>query len=110
MDLLNAYGRCIRIVRDQTERFPFEPGADPDPATNALWESFRIAAAQVGPQSDIDRLFTVLYPMIPAIDRFFDDVLVMHEDPALRQNRLGLLQQVWGLSHGIVDVARLEGF
>ncbi|MFC2015601.1 glycine--tRNA ligase subunit beta, partial [Chloroflexota bacterium] len=110
MDLLNAYGRCIRIVRDQSEHFAFEPGADPDPAVEALWESLRIASSQIGPESDVDRLLTVVYPMIPAINRFFDEVLVMHEDPARRQNRLGLLQKVWGLSHGIVDVTRLEGF
>jgi len=48
--------------------------------------------------------------MIPAIDRFFDEVLVMHDDPALRQSRLGLLQDIWALSQGIVDVTRLEGF
>jgi glycyl-tRNA synthetase len=55
-------------------------------------------------------LLTALRPMIPTINQFFDDVLVMHEDQALREGRLGLLQDVWGLSHGIVDVTRLEGF
>jgi glycyl-tRNA synthetase beta subunit len=48
--------------------------------------------------------------MIPAINGFFDQVLVMHDDRALRENRLGLLQDIWGLSRGIVDVTRLEGF
>jgi glycyl-tRNA synthetase beta subunit len=48
--------------------------------------------------------------MIPAINGFFDDVLVMHEDRALRESRLGLLQDIWELSRGIVDVTRLEGF
>jgi glycyl-tRNA synthetase len=110
MDLLNAYGRCIRIVRDQVERFAFEPGADPEPATTALREAYEAARVQVTPQSDVDRLLTALWPMIPAIDRFFDDVLVMHEDRALRESRLGLLQDIWELSAGIVDVTRLEGF
>ena len=110
MDLLNAYGRCIRIVRDQAERFPYVAGTDLDPATQALWEGYQIASAQIGPESDVDRLFTVVRPLIPAINRFFDDVLVMHEEPTLRENRLGLLQRLWGLSQGIVDVTRLEGF
>jgi glycyl-tRNA synthetase beta subunit len=48
--------------------------------------------------------------MIPVINQFFDDVLVMHEDRTLRENRLALLQDVWDLSRGIVDVTRLEGF
>jgi glycyl-tRNA synthetase len=110
MDLLNAYGRCIRIVRDQLERFQFNPDVDPEPATAALRTAYQTARAQITPQSDVDRLLTALHPMIPVIDRFFDDVLVMHEDLALRENRLGLLQDIWDLSQGIVDVTRLEGF
>jgi glycyl-tRNA synthetase len=110
MDLLNAYGRCIRIVRDQEERFRFRPDADPEPATASLRRAYETARAQVTPESDVDRLLTALRPMIPAINRFFDDVLVMHEDKALRESRLGLLQDIWDLSRGIVDLTRLEGF
>jgi glycyl-tRNA synthetase len=110
MDLLNAYGRCIRIVRDQAERFECNPDVDPEPATATLWKAYAAARTQVTPQSDVDRLLTVLHPLIPAINRFFDEVLVMHEDRVLRESRLGLLQDIWHLSQGIVDVIRLEGF
>ncbi|MFL7808150.1 MAG: glycine--tRNA ligase subunit beta, partial [Anaerolineae bacterium] len=110
MDLLNAYGRCIRIVRDQETRFEFQPGLDSEPATVALWDAYKSARAQVRPQSDVDRLLTAVRPMIPAINGFFDDVLVMHEDQALRQSRLGLLQDIRELGQGVVDVTRLEGF
>jgi len=110
MNLLNAYGRCIRIVRDQPLRLAFVPGLDPEAATVALWNAFRAARAQVTPGSDVDRLLIALWPMIPAIDRFFEDVLVMHEDAALRDNRLALLQEIWALSRGVVDLSRLEGF
>ena len=110
MELLNAYGRCIRIVRDQPQQFAFQPGLDPEPATAALWDACQAARVQVTPDSDVDRLLIALWPMIPAINRFFDDVLVMHEDRALRENRLGLLQAIWGLSGGIADLSRLEGF
>jgi len=110
MDLLNAYGRCIRIVRDQPQQFAFQPSLDAEPATAALWDALQAARVQVTPDSDVDRLLIALWPMIPGIDRFFDDVLVMHRDRALRENRLGLLQAIWGLSQGIVDLSRLEGF
>jgi glycyl-tRNA synthetase len=110
MELLNAYGRCIRIVRDQAERVVFRPEADPEPATVGLWTAYQTARGQIQPDSDVDRLLTALHPMIPAINTFFDDVLVMHEDKALRENRLALLQDIWDLSKGIVDVTRLEGF
>ena len=110
MELLNAYGRCIRIVRDQPQQFAFQAGLDAEPATAALWEAYQAARVQITPDSDVDRLLIALWPMIPAINRFFDDVLVMHEDRGLRENRLGLLQAIWGLSQGIVDLARMEGF
>jgi len=49
-------------------------------------------------------------PMIPAINRFFDDVLVMAEDRSLRENRLGLLQRIAALAGGVADLSHLEGF
>ena len=79
-------------------------------ATAALVQAYHTARAQVGPEAGVDRLLTAIHPMIPVINRFFDDVLVMHEDQALRESRLGLLQDIWDLSRGIVDVTRLEGF
>jgi glycyl-tRNA synthetase beta subunit len=109
-DILNAYGRCIRIVREQETQFESQPGVDPEPAAVALRDAYEIAREQVTPGSDVDRMLTAVRPMIPAINGFFDDVLVMHEDQALRENRLGLLQDIWALSQGIVDVTRLEGF
>ncbi|MFC2030688.1 glycine--tRNA ligase subunit beta [Chloroflexota bacterium] len=110
MDLLNAYGRCIRIVRDQSEQYRFQAGLDTEPAAIALEGAYQTARAQVTPESDVDRLLTAVRPMIPDINRFFGDVLVMHEDPALRENRLGLLQAIQALSAGIVEITRLEGF
>jgi glycyl-tRNA synthetase beta chain len=43
------------------------------------------------------------------VDRFFDDVLVMAEDPALRANRLGLLARALLLFYRIADISRLGG-
>jgi glycyl-tRNA synthetase beta chain len=43
------------------------------------------------------------------VDRFFDDVLVMAEDPRLRANRLGLLSQALSLFYRIADISKLGG-
>jgi glycyl-tRNA synthetase beta chain len=43
------------------------------------------------------------------VDRFFDDVHVMAEDPALRANRLGLLSQALSLFYRIADISKLGG-
>jgi glycyl-tRNA synthetase beta chain len=45
----------------------------------------------------------------PAVDAFFDQVMVMDEDRKLRANRLALLAQLQGLFAGIADLSRLPG-
>ena len=45
----------------------------------------------------------------PAVDAFFDSVMVMDEDPGLRANRLALLAQLQGLFSGVADLSRLPG-
>lgn len=42
-----------------------------------------------------------------AVDNFFDDVMVMAEDPAVRLNRLALLNQIYQLFLQVADVSRL---
>jgi glycyl-tRNA synthetase beta chain len=44
-----------------------------------------------------------------AVDGFFDKVMVMAEDAALRNNRLALLQRVRGLFLQVADLSRLPG-
>lgn len=45
----------------------------------------------------------------PAVDAFFDGVMVMDQDAALRANRLALLTTLRGLFAGIADLSRLPG-
>ena len=45
----------------------------------------------------------------PAVDAFFDDVMVMDPDLALRANRLALLTRLRALFVGIADLSRLPG-
>ncbi|MFC4076723.1 glycine--tRNA ligase subunit beta [Salinithrix halophila] len=46
---------------------------------------------------DARAMFEAIGKLAPVIHRFFDDVLVMAEDPGIRNNRLALLQQIDGL-------------
>jgi glycyl-tRNA synthetase beta chain len=45
----------------------------------------------------------------PAVDRFFDNVMVMAEDREVRQNRLRLLKKLDELFSGIAHFAEIEG-
>jgi glycyl-tRNA synthetase len=110
MDTLNAYARCVRIVREYEETFPLHPDGFVEPATRQLYEAYQTCQAQINPQSTVDELLTAFQPMIEPINTFFDEVLVMAEDEALRENRLALLQRIAGLTEGIVDLMRVEGF
>jgi glycyl-tRNA synthetase beta subunit len=58
----------------------------------------------------VDEFFSALLPMIPAISRFFENVLVMADDPAVRARRLGLLQRIAALARGVADFSKLVGF
>ena len=58
----------------------------------------------------VDDFLNAFEPLIPAVNSFFDKVLVMAEDPAVRENRLGLLQRIAALMKGAADLSRLEGF
>ena len=41
------------------------------------------------------------------IDQFFDDVMVMAEDQAVRENRLALLHSLRKLFIGVADISQL---
>lgn len=43
-----------------------------------------------------------------AVDRFFDGVMVMAEEPLTRANRLALLNQLAGLMNRVADISRLS--
>jgi glycyl-tRNA synthetase beta chain len=49
----------------------------------------------------------VLATAKPAVDRFFDDVLVMADDPAVRANRLALLRGVAQTMNRVADISKL---
>ncbi|MDX1686825.1 MAG: glycine--tRNA ligase subunit beta [Candidatus Promineifilaceae bacterium] len=106
--LLDAYARCVRITRDQEEAFPLRPEAFTRPAEQQLLAAYEEAAA--AKDGTVPTLVASLRQLEPAISRFFEDVLVMDEDPAVRKNRLALLQRVASLAEGVADLSELEGF
>jgi glycyl-tRNA synthetase len=105
---LAAYARCVRITRDQAQTYPVSPERLVEPAEKLLYGAYQAASAT--PPHTVDEFGDSLLALIPAISKFFDDVLVMVEDQPLRQNRLGLLQGIAGLARGVADLSKLEGF
>ncbi len=108
--ILPAYARCVRITRDLETVYEVAPAAFQEAAERALYTALEQAEAIKRDPGSVNDLWHAFTPMIPAINRFFDDVLVMVEEPAVRQNRLGLLQRIAALAEGVADMSRLEGF
>jgi glycyl-tRNA synthetase beta chain len=65
----------------------------------------RIAAAEAA--GDDAGLLRALTPLKQPVDRFFDDVMVLVEEPRLRANRLALLGQLRTLMNRIADISLL---
>ena len=42
--------------------------------------------------------------------KVFNNNVVMADDPAVRANRLGLLQRIAALPAGVFDLSQVEGF
>jgi len=107
--LLDNYARCVRITRDQPP-FELEPDRLVEAEERLLYESLLTAEAQVSVVGDVDTLLHAFVPLVPQIQAFFDEVLVMAKDEALRRARLALLQRIAALANGIADLSHLEGF
>ncbi len=112
---LAAYARCVRITREYKESFPVDAERLSESSERALWEVCRKMSEDAAELKNtntlsVDNLLNVFVPHIPAISKFFEDVLVMTDDPVARNNRLGMLQIIARLPDGVADLSKLEGF
>ncbi|HTD10544.1 MAG TPA: glycine--tRNA ligase subunit beta [Steroidobacteraceae bacterium] len=83
-----------------------------EPAEIRLYDSMhglRDAVAAATQRREYTAALGQLAQLRPAVDAFFDSVMVMDEDRELRANRLGLLAQLQGLFAGVADLSRLPG-
>ncbi len=104
-EILPAYSRCVRITRNLEESYTLKPEGLVDDSEKALHQ----ALEAINVNSFEDGLQAV-NQLVPSINTFFDNVLVMAEDEALRQNRLALLQNIVALLTHYADLSKLEGF
>lgn len=85
-------------LQDGAERQLFEHVLSMERAVNPLFARREYAQA-----------LTQLASLRDDVDRFFDSVMVMAEDPEVRANRLGLLLRLRGLFLQFADLSRLPG-
>jgi len=75
----------------------------------AALESIRPGVEALLGRRDYTAALRELASLRPAIDAFFDKVLVMHEDAGVRANRLAMLAGLRALFLRIADLSRLPG-
>jgi glycyl-tRNA synthetase len=107
---LAAFARCVRITRDLQETYAVNETALGDEAERGLLAAIQAAEAAPRAAGSVDDFLAAFKPTIPAINAFFDKVMVMAEDEGVRRNRLGLLQRVTALANGVANFTKLEGF
>ena len=73
-------------------------------ATQALRPTVQAALAQ----HDFQAALTALAAVKPQVDAFFDNVMVMADDAAVKQNRLNLLNELSQLMNAVADISLLS--
>jgi glycyl-tRNA synthetase beta chain len=102
--LTAAFKRARNILAQQRPAAEVSPALFEDDAERALARAVASAASAVG---DDETRLRGLARLRGPVDRFFDDVLVMAEDPRIRGNRLALLRDTLSLFYRIADISKL---
>jgi glycyl-tRNA synthetase beta chain len=110
--LAAANKRIVNILRKSeseaapaVDRSRLENGAEHD-----LWLAFQKLEPAVDAdcgRGDFAAALKALASAKPAVDRFFDDVMVMADDPAIRANRLALLRGIATTMNRVADISKL---
>jgi glycyl-tRNA synthetase beta chain len=111
---LAAANKRIRNILKQAgidDGNPVNESLIKEPAEEALFESVIKARKAVTPlldNRDYTNVLTTLADLRDPVDGFFDDVMVMTDDEALRKNRLALLAELRSMFLDVADVSRLS--
>jgi glycyl-tRNA synthetase beta chain len=98
-----VHTRAARIVGDRADDEPVDPALLREESERSL------AAALAGfvPSGELERDFDGAAALAPVVERFFDDVLVLDPDEAVRANRLRLLRDLRDRVGALGDFSQL---
>jgi glycyl-tRNA synthetase beta chain len=119
LKLARAFKRVKNIAKqlslDEYRRLEAEgppvEGVLAEPAETALLAEVLVrspvVASSIESGSNFRAAFSEAARFGPAVDRFFDDVMVMADDPGLRSARLRLLRRLEGVMLQLADISEL---
>ncbi|HEU0265851.1 MAG TPA: glycine--tRNA ligase subunit beta, partial [Geobacterales bacterium] len=105
-----AFKRVGNIVKSGVES-PVDPALFQAPAEGLLHDAFLSLQQRVNTavaSRDYSKALSEIATLREPVDRFFADVMVMAEDPKVRENRLALLTQIMRLFAGIADFTKIS--
>ncbi|TWG83981.1 glycyl-tRNA synthetase beta chain [Cupriavidus gilardii J11] len=109
--LAAANKRITNILRKNTETIgSVDPALFQEAAEGALHgavEAVRPGVEAAFAQGDFTSALRDLARLREAVDQFFDGVMVMADDAALRANRLALLASLHALANRVADISKL---
>lgn len=110
VELVQAYTRMYNLVKDveytgvnsdllkeDAEKALFEAASKASKASLAAWEA-----------NDYTAVVAVPATLVPAINKFFEDVMVMDKDEAIKANRLQLVRLAYSVMAIIGDISALK--
>ncbi len=110
-----AFKRVVNIIRKadpaETRDGVVDPGFFEHSAETRLYEAFERVEQAVNRHlgnRDAQSAFSEIASIREPVDRFFDDVMVMADDEALRKNRLALLRRISQLFARLADFSRVS--
>ncbi len=109
-DAATAYIRLANLAGRAAPGVQVEEGLLREKAELGLHEKARAAAGRLQgalAKNDLPGALSVLSGLKPDIDIFFDEVLVMVDDDALRRNRLALLRQLQNIYLDLADFSKI---
>ena len=107
--LLGTVKRVVNILKEPVEA-PVDPQRFVNQVETSLYESLTACVQDLKKPlaaRDYDAVLDRLSQLKTPIDSFFDEVLVLDQDLALRQNRLALLTRIATLFRQMADFSRL---
>jgi glycyl-tRNA synthetase beta chain len=110
--LAAANKRIVNILRkaESEAAVAIDRGRLTDGAEHDLYLAFQKLEPIVADRcaaGDFTGALLALATAKPTVDRFFDDVMVMADDPAIRSNRLALLRGVVQTMNRVADISKL---
>jgi glycyl-tRNA synthetase beta chain len=112
LSLSAANKRIVNILRKAQGEGggAVDPSVLADGAERALHAAFDrlkpVVESRVA-DGDFSAALQALASTKPTVDRFFDDVMVMADDPKIRGNRLALLREVAATMNHVADISKL---